>query len=245
MTNESEFDQPIDELDAATSSINSGKATGLDGLYPEFLKHLKKRARIWVSKFLNQIFKTARLPPLMMKTIIIAILKPGKKPELPESCRPIALLSLMYKLLEKLIYHRIKSPIDAIIPDYQAAFRENRGCVEQVLAITSHIEVGFQNNFKTGLALIDLSSAYDTIWRIGFLWKFYNVIPSKKLGKLINSMLTNRIFRVFINDRSSRPRVLNNGFGQGSVCAPNFSIFTPVICRKQSQGNFHLRMTLV
>lgn len=87
---------------------------------------------------------------------------------------------------------------------------------------TSHIEVGFEKNLKTGLSLIDLSSAYDTIWRVGFLWKFYKVIPSRKLGKLVNSMLTNRTFRVFINDRSSRPRVLNNGFGQGSVCAPTF-----------------------
>ena len=193
LVSESEFDQPfsMDELDAAICSIKAGKAAGLNGLYPEFLKHLGKRARIWILKFMNQIFKTARLPPLMMKTIIIAILKHRKNPELPESYRPIALLSLMYKLLEKLIYHRIKSPIDAVLPDYEAAFRENRGCSEQVLALTSHIEVGYQNNLKTGLALIDLSSAYDTIWRIGFLWKFYNVIPSKKLGKLINGMLTN------------------------------------------------------
>lgn len=71
LTNDSEYDQPfsLDELDAAISSINSGKAAGLDGLYPEFLKHLGKRAKIWILKFMNQIFKVARLPSLMMKTI--------------------------------------------------------------------------------------------------------------------------------------------------------------------------------
>lgn len=36
----------------------------------------------------------------MIKSITIAILKPGKKPELPESYHPIVSLSLMYKLLE-------------------------------------------------------------------------------------------------------------------------------------------------
>lgn len=88
--------------------------------------------------------------------------------------------------------------------------------------MTSHIESGFQLGLKTALALVDLSSAYDTVWRIGFLWKFYQIIDSKKIGRLVNAMLTNRIFRVFIGDKSSRPRRLNDGFAQGSVCAPPF-----------------------
>ena len=53
------------------------------------------------------------------------------------------------------------------------------------------------------------------------------VIRCKKLGHLVNAMLSNRIFRVFINNRSSRPRVLNNGVAQGSVCAPTyFNLYT-------------------
>lgn len=47
------------------------------------------------------------------------------------------------------------------------------------------------------------------------------------MGRLVNAMLTNRIFRVFINDKSSRPRKLNDGFAQGSVCAPPyFNLYT-------------------
>ena len=214
-------------MSTAIDTIKLGKAAGLDGLYPEFVKHLGKRARIWILKFLNQIFKVARLPPLMMKTIIIAILKPGKAADDPTKYRPIALLSIMYKLLERIIYNRIKEPIDDETPVEQAGFRENRSCVEQVLALTTHIEAGFENKLKTALALIDLSSAYDTIWRMGFMWKFYLVIRCKKLGHLVNAMLSNRIFRVFINNRSSRPRVLNNGVAQGSVCAPTyFNLYT-------------------
>lgn len=95
----------------------------------------------------------------MMKTIIIAILKPGKAADDPTKYRPIALLSTMYKLLERLIHNRIKEPIDNSLPDYQAAFRENRSCVEQLLALTTHIETGFENGLKTAIALVDLSSA--------------------------------------------------------------------------------------
>lgn len=36
-------------------------------------------------------------------------------------------------------------------------------------------------------------------------------------------MLCNRSFRVFINNKSNRPRRLNDGLAQGSVCAPDYS----------------------
>lgn len=112
----------IEEIYTAISSIKHSKAAGLDGLYPEFLHFIGKRIRLWILKLLNQIFKTSRLPPLMKKTIIIAILKPNKDPDNPESYRPIALLSIMYKLLEKLIYLRTKAPIDEVLPPEFAGF---------------------------------------------------------------------------------------------------------------------------
>lgn len=57
--------------------------------------------------------------------------------------------------------------------------------------------------------------------------KFLKAIPSKKLGNLVNSMLCSRSFRVFIGNRSSRVRVLNNGLSQGGVCAPiYFNLYT-------------------
>lgn len=43
----SEYDRPfsIEELEMAINSMKMGKAAGLDGLYPEFLRHMGKRAK--------------------------------------------------------------------------------------------------------------------------------------------------------------------------------------------------------
>lgn len=88
------MDQPftIEELQPAINVMKVGKASVLDGLYPEFIKNLWSRALWWLLKFFNQILKTSNLPALLKKVNIMAILKPGKEAEDPESYRPIALL---------------------------------------------------------------------------------------------------------------------------------------------------------
>jgi hypothetical protein len=89
-----------------------------------------------------------------------------------------------------------------------------------VLALTTHIETGFQNRQKTSVAFIDLTAAYDTVWRKGLIYKLLKVIRCKKVTSLINNMLSYRLFRVYLDDQISRRRKLSNGLAQGSVLAP-------------------------
>jgi hypothetical protein len=50
--------------------------------------------------------------------------------------------------------------------------------------------------------------------------KFLEAVPCLKLFNLLNNMLTNRYFQVFLGDQSSRWRRLNNRLPQGGVLAP-------------------------
>jgi hypothetical protein len=62
-----------------------------------------------------------------------------------------------------MIFQRIQPLIDAVVPVLQAGYRKNHSCTEQVLALTSHIDAGFQRKLKTGVVFIDLTVAYDTV----------------------------------------------------------------------------------
>lgn len=171
--------------------------------------------------------KSGNLPRPFKETKIVAILKPGKEGNLPEHYRPIALLSIPYKLLERLLYNRISTKSFQSLPIEQAGFRPDRSCCDQVLALTTHIEKGFQDRKKTVAVFVDLTSAYDTIWREGMLLKFLKVIPCRTLATLLNNMLSNRFFEVHLNGQISKRYRLNGGLPQGSVLAPLlFNIYT-------------------
>ena len=53
--------------------------------------------------------------------------------------------------------------VEAILQVEQAGFRTGRSTCDQVLALTTFIENGFQKQLKTGAVFLDLSAAYDTV----------------------------------------------------------------------------------
>lgn len=210
----------VDEVDMALSQMKSGKAAGFDGMYPEFLIHTRPTMRTWLANFMTDVMQSNQLPVSFKHTKIIALLKPGKPAELPESYRPVALLSVTLKLLERLLHNRISPLIDAIVPPDQAGYRSGRSCTDQVLALTNHIENGFERKLKTGMVFIDLTAAFDTVWKKGLLCKFLKVVPCLTICDLLCNMLSNRYFKVFLNDSGSSSKRLNNGLPQGSILAP-------------------------
>ena len=111
------------EVDTALKNMKCGKAPGYDNIHPEFLKNLGPRARKWLAMFLTRIISEKNLPKSWRITKTVAIPKPGKDPKIASSYRPISLLSMCYKLLERIILHRISPAVDEILNIEQAGFR--------------------------------------------------------------------------------------------------------------------------
>lgn len=126
---------------------------------------------------------------------------PGKDVSEAAHYRPISLLSVTSKIFERLVLERIQPAINKIIPVEQSEFRKNRGCIEQVMALTTFIENGYQNKLKTNITLIDISAAYDIVWRHGLLLKLAKTITCKTIVELIDKMLLNQQFQVFMGNR--------------------------------------------
>ena len=159
---------------------------------------------------------------------MVAIPKPMKPVMDPKSYRPISLLCVPYKILERLIYARVEPLIDPLLPKEQTRFRHGKSTVDQVVLLTQNIEDSFEAKKRAGAVFVDLTAAYDTVWHHGLTCKLLRLIPDKHMVRMIMELIRNRCFILTTGDsKQSRLRRLENSIPQGSVLVPLlFNIYT-------------------
>ncbi|KAG8229627.1 hypothetical protein J437_LFUL002352, partial [Ladona fulva] len=123
---------------------------------------------------------------------IIALVKPGKPPNQANSFFPIALLSICYKLLERLLFNRISPTILESVLIEQAGFKPQRSCADQF-------------SWTLPLRTIPFGSP-----------KAFKTTHSRNVSAIIDNMLANRVFQVTLGIDFSRARKLTNSLPQGS-----------------------------
>ena len=178
------------------------QSSGIRQHPPRIPENLGPRARKWLAIFLTRIISEKNLPKSWRSTKTVAIPKHGKYPKMASSYRPISLLSMCYKLLERIILHRISPAVDEILNIEQAGFRPERSTQDQVLALTTYVENGYQRRDKTGVVVLDLTAAYDTVRHKGLLVKLSKVLLCWAVS-VIELLLEQRRFCVHVGDISS------------------------------------------
>ena len=99
--------------------------------------------------------KIAKLKPLFKK---------GNKLE-PKNYRPISLLPLVSKIIEKIIHSQTQAYLDSnkILYKFQSGFRSNHSSDTSLSYLNDRLFQGFDKGLFTGMVLIDLQKAFDTI----------------------------------------------------------------------------------
>ena len=158
-------------------------------------------------------------------------LNPRKHVEDPKSYRPISLLCVPYKILERLIRAPVEPIVDPLLPREQIGFRRGMSTVDQTVLLTQNIENSFEGKKKAGTVFVDLTAAYDTVCHRGLTCKLLWLLPDKHMVQMIMKLFRNRNFALTIGDsKQNRLRRLRNGLAQGSVLAHSFSTSTQTIC---------------
>lgn len=65
-----------------------------------------------VLAIINNVWESGSLPKEWKHAVIIPIVKPGKKPDNPSSYRPIALTSVLCKIMERMVTDRLVDKLE-------------------------------------------------------------------------------------------------------------------------------------
>ena len=153
----------MEEMEVSLSLLKAGKANGPDDISTELIQHLGSGTKKWLLQLYKSCLSTHKLPKIWKKAHVLAPLKPGKDAAIPKSYRPISLLGHTYKLFEWFMLNRVGLVVDKLLIPEQAGFRPGKSTISQVLNLTQFIEDGFEEGEVTGIVLVDLAAAYDTV----------------------------------------------------------------------------------
>ena len=212
-----------EELTAALKTVKAGKAGGPDGVAPDLLKHLPLNTQRELLFILNASWTTGWCPQAWRTSTNVPFLKKEKDPQAVSSYRPIALMSTIGKLLERLIVNCLSwcleamslLPVASRVPQAPMYHRP-------MPQIFQFVGDGFQstNKERTVHMLFDYSKAYDTVWRTGLLQKMLDIGVPLRFVQWTTAWLTSRIARVQLNGVTGRCRTFKEGLPQGSVLLP-------------------------
>ena len=166
---------------AALQHLKPGKAPGPDSIFPELILHAGAALKSWLRDVLSSCLRRLKIPKIWRRALVVAIPKPGKPVGNPKNYRPISLLCVPYKTLERRIYARAKPLVDSLLPKEQAGFRRGKSTVDQVALLTQNIEDSFEAKKKAGAVFIDLTAAYDTVWNRGLTCTLLRLLPDKHI----------------------------------------------------------------
>ena len=105
----------------------------------------------------------------MERATVIPLFKGGNKLEV-SNYRPISLLPLPGKLLEKIVHKKISTylEINEILCDEQNGFRKERSTVHSIVNLTDSLLNAINSNETCMAVFIDLKKAFDTINHVIF-----------------------------------------------------------------------------
>jgi hypothetical protein len=144
---------PASELTLTTPSevlqafrgLKVGKAPGPNCIPNRVLRHLPKRAIIFLTKAFNAVLRRQYFPPVWKHARVVPILKPGKDPTQPSSYRPISLLDTLGKLFEKILLTTVLREVNelGLLRDEQFGFRPKHSTTLQLARLVERVNRNF------------------------------------------------------------------------------------------------------
>ncbi len=217
------FLSPVDpvEIEKILKLYKAKKSSGHDGLNMILVKALGKELSIPLSKVINKSLATGQVPEDMKLAKIVPLYK-AKSKELFTNYRPISLLPVFSKVLEKVVYKRLYSFLNKhdILYPHQYGFRHKHSTCDALCDFTYNMLQAFENKHASLAVYLDLFKAFDTIDHGILLRKMEHYGIRGIALDWIRSYLNQRKQYLSFKGTNSHVFTMPCGVPQGSVLGP-------------------------
>lgn len=211
------------------AALPDGKASGMDHLDSRLIRVAAEALSFPIAHLVNLSLLQGIFPEKWKEAKIIPLPKNKRATFTGQNSRPISLLPLLSKVMEKIAFEQVYKYFfsNRLITKYQHAYREGHSTCTALTHMTDNWLEEIDANRLVGAVMLDFSAAFDLIDHKILLQKLecYGFTPLSL--SWMGSYLSNRKQRVFFNGQYSSIKTIHCGVPQGSCLGPLlYSIFT-------------------
>ena len=206
----------VQEVLEALNNLDPNKASGIDNIPPTVLKHCAFALAIPIHHLFMTSITSGTIPSEWKLHKITAVPKSGDKTSV-KNYRPISLLCITSKVLERLIYDKIINSVSNCITQYQFGFQKNSSTLHQLLIYFNQL---ITSKDEIDTIYIDFRKAFDSVPHNELLVKLWNMGITGTLWNWFSFYLHNRTQCVSVGNHLSVTLLVISGVPQGSILDP-------------------------
>ena len=212
--------QPVDvnTVILTFKELHKTNSYGSDSIPYRYLKDALPVLYLYITVIINTSIVTGFFPVLWKHPHVVPAFKSGDVNNVG-NYRPISLLSIVSKLLEKIIAVQLMSFLENnnLLSNSQHGFRSNMSTETALMKVNEHIYNNIDKQKISLLLLLDLSKAFDSVCHEILLSKFKQLHIDEFWFK---DYLSDRVQSVRVGCVISSPRSIKYGVPQGSILGP-------------------------
>ena len=216
----SSFCVPRGRVSQLLRELSPYKGCGPDGLSARILHECAEELAIPLDIICRLSVRSGVFPSTWKRANIIPVFKNGSK-KLPENYRPISLLALCSKILEKVVCEGLLQACLPALPSSQHGFLPKRSCVSNLTCFLEHCWISLTKGSQTDAIYTDYSSAFTSVSHRLLLHKLRCSFNISGLAlDWIESYLSQRTQRVILDGKQSEWIPVLSGVPEGSILDP-------------------------